>query len=90
MNEYRGVLHIIAMIFMTGTKYACNFDNKGDLIWMQYQFRRGLNMLAINEYLFSRNSSRNHSHVILGRFSTLLAYLVTIEKDASIYGSLRI
>ena len=34
-------------------------------------------MLAIIENLFSRDSSRNHSHLTLGRFSTLQAYLVT-------------
>ena len=34
--------------FMTGTKYACNDNNKGDLIRMQSQFQRDLNMLAIS------------------------------------------
>ena len=37
-----------------------------------------LNMLAIID---PRDSSRNHSHVTPGRFPTLQAYLVTIEKD---------
>ena len=95
---YKAAPNIVAIIFITGTNYDCNVDNKGDLIWMQYQFPRGLNMLAIShpkrniyacnlfhkgpnklaiiENLFSRDSSRNHSHVILGRFSTLQAYIV--------------
>ena len=30
-----------------GTKYACNHDNKGDLIWMQSKFQRVPNMRAI-------------------------------------------
>ena len=30
------------------TKYACYVDNEADLIWMQSQFRRGLNMLTIS------------------------------------------
>ena len=29
------------------TIYACNVDNQEDLIWMQSQFRRGLNMSTI-------------------------------------------
>ena len=38
-------------------------------------------MLAIIENLFSRDSSRNHSHVTLGRFSRLQAYLVRFGRD---------
>ena len=96
---------MVAIIFKTRTNYACNVDNKGDLIhvWMQSQFQRGLNMLAISnpkrtiyacnlfqlgphmlaiiENLFSRDSSRNHSHVILERFSTLQAYVVPNKQD---------
>ena len=30
--------NMVAIIFMTVTKYACNVDNKKGLIWMQYQF----------------------------------------------------
>ena len=36
-------------------------------------------MLANIENLFSRDSSRNHSHIPLGRFPLLLAYMVPIE-----------
>ena len=64
-----------------GTKYACNVDNIGDLIhvcmdailnpkrtiYASNLFQKGPNMLAI-ENLFSRDSFRNHSHVILGLF----------------------
>ena len=38
-------------------------------------------MIAIIENLFSRDSSRNHSHVILGRFSRLQAYMIPYERD---------
>ena len=48
-------------------------------------FRNGLYMLAIIE-----NLSRNPSHVTLGRFPTLQAYLVPIKKIVSIYGPIRI
>ena len=43
-------------------------------------------MLANIEILFSRDSSRNHSHVILGRFLTLQAYLDPWKGIASLYG----
>ena len=33
-------------------------------------------MLAMIEIWFSRESSRNHNHVILGQISTLQAYLI--------------
>ena len=39
---------MVAINFMKGTKYACNVDNKKGLIWMQYQFQMGLNMLVIS------------------------------------------
>ena len=51
------------------TIYACNL------------FQYGPNMLVNIEKLFLRDSSRNHSHVILGRFSALQSYLVTIDRD---------
>ena len=44
-------------------------------------FQKGSNMLASIENLFSRNSSKNYSHVILGSFSTLQSCLVLFEKD---------
>ena len=39
---------MVAIIIMTGTKYACNHDNNGDLICLQSRLERGLNMLAIS------------------------------------------
>ena len=41
--------------------------------------QKGPNKLAIIENLFLRDLSRNHSHVILGRISTLQSYLVLFE-----------
>ena len=38
---------MLAILIQKGTKYACNDNNNGDLIWMQSQFQRGLNMPAI-------------------------------------------
>ena len=40
-------------------------------------------MLADIETLFSRDSTRNQSHVPLGRFPLLQAYLVPIERDCN-------
>ena len=37
-----------ATMVIMGTKLACNHDFNGDLIWMQYEFQRGLNMPAIS------------------------------------------
>ena len=44
---YRGGPHMVAIVIMTGTKYACNHDNNEDLICLQSRLERGLNMLAI-------------------------------------------
>ena len=88
-REYRAGLNMVVMVFMTGTKYACNESNEWDLQCLQSWSKRtkyaynlfqwGPIMLAIIENLFSRDSFRNHSHVISGPFSTLQAYLVPIE-----------
>ena len=51
-----------------GTIFACNL------------FYLGPDMLAIIENLFWRDPFRNHSHVTLGRVSTLQAYLVPNER----------
>ena len=61
--------NMLAISNLKRTIYACNL------------FEKGPNMLAIIENLFSRDSSRNHGHVTLGRFSALQAYLVPIERD---------
>ena len=45
---YRDGSHMVAIIFMTGTKYACNERNYWDQICMQSRLERGLNMLAIS------------------------------------------
>ena len=49
-------------------------------------FQKGPNMIAVIENLFSRDSSRNHSHVTVGKFLILQSYLVLFEKD---YGTIR-
>ena len=97
---------MIAIIFITGTKYDRNDDYSRDVIWMQSQFRMGLNMIAVSisnrsiyncnlyqlrpnmiamiEKFFSRDSSRNHSHVIaIILQSPLQSYLVPIGKDCN-------
>ena len=38
-----------APFLLTRIKYACNESIDWDLIWMQYQFQRGLNMIAISD-----------------------------------------
>ena len=38
---------MVAIIFVTGTKYACNESNNSDLICFQSWFNKGLNMLVI-------------------------------------------
>ena len=47
-NWYRDGPHMVAKIFMIGIKYACNKNINENLIWMQSQFQRTLNMLAIS------------------------------------------
>ena len=64
-------LNMLAISNLNRTIYPCN------------SFQRGPNMLAIIDFLFSRDSNRNHSHVLLGRFSTLQAYLVPIGQDCN-------
>ena len=62
---------MFAISVLKRTIYDCN------------AFQKGPNMIAIIEILFSRDSSRNHSHVIRGRISTLQSYLVLFEKDCN-------
>ena len=69
-------LNMIAILVQKRNIYDCNL------------FQLGPNMIAMVEF-FSRDSSRNHSHVTVGRISTLQAYLVPIErgfKIARIFG----
>ena len=47
-NNYYKRPNMLAFFFKKRTKYACNDNINEDLIWMQSQFRRGLNMLAIS------------------------------------------
>ena len=63
---------MLAILNRNRTVYACNL------------VRLGPNMLAIIAILFSRKfivTSRNHSHLTLGRFLTLQAYLAPFERD---------
>ena len=59
------------------TKYGCNVDNKGDLIWMQYQFQRGLNTFAIS------NPKRNLVH--LGSYMLAMSKIVLESRDYDIF-----
>ena len=84
---------MLAIVVKKGTKYECKDDNDRDLLCMQSQFQRELNMLAISfdrdqkflqkSKILWRDSSKNHtcSHLTPGQFSTLQAYLVPIERD---------
>ena len=62
---------MIAMMVTIRTKYDCNLLHKGP------------NMTTVIEILFSRDLFRNHSHVTLGRISTLRSYLVLFERDCN-------
>ena len=44
---YRCGLNMVAIIFMTVTKYACNVSNDLDLICLQSNSKKGLHMLAM-------------------------------------------
>ena len=90
-----------AMKERIGIKYACNHDNKGDLMWMQSQIRNGPCMVAISPKRdqiclqssfdnFARFVQNIHYHVTLGPLSTLQAYLVPLEEIAAIHGPFRI
>ena len=69
----------------------CNLDKKGlnmlainnpkRIIYAFNLFQLVPNMLATIEILFLRDSSKNYSYVILGRFQILQAYLVPFKKD---------
>ena len=39
---------MLAIVVQTGTKYACNENNNGDIIWIRSQFQRRQSMLAIS------------------------------------------
>ena len=61
--------NMIAMSIPNRTIYDCNLSQLGP------------NMIAMIDNLLSRDSSKNHSHVTLGRISILQSYLVPIGKD---------
>ena len=44
LTVYRGGPHMVAIIIMTGTKYACNERNDLDQICLQSRLERGLNL----------------------------------------------
>ena len=79
--------NMFAIMITMGTKYACNLHSEGDLICLQSKIQKGLFMLAISLNMQQinacnqRKSSRSHSYVILGRFSSLQAYLVSNERE---------
>ena len=62
---------MIAMSIPNRTIYDCNLSQLGP------------NMIAMIDNLLSRDSSKNHSHVTLGRISILQSYLVPIGKDCN-------
>ena len=41
---------MIAILVKKVTKYDCNDDHNGDLIWLQSKFQKGLNMIAIQVF----------------------------------------
>ena len=65
--------------FQKGTKYGCNFKSKTDHICLQ-----SLSIAIIYACKHSKfnlwDSFKNHDHVTSGRFLTLQAYLVPIER----------
>ena len=44
---------MVAIIFRTGTKYACNERNDWDQMCLKSRLERGLNMLAISNLNFT-------------------------------------
>ena len=95
---------MIATILMMGPKYVCNYHNNRDWIWLQSSLKSGPNMISMlvtkgTEYEYNLNSEfgyiwlqslpeKDHSHVTLGRITTLQSYKVLSEKDC-IYGPIR-
>ena len=95
---------MIATILMMGPKYECKYYNNRDWIWLQSSLQIGPNMIAMlvtkgTEYECNLNSElgyiwlqslpeKDHSHVTLGRSTTLQSYKVLSEKDC-IYGPIR-
>ena len=95
---------MVAINFMVGTKYECNDDQnkdqiwmkswqKGDQIWLQFQFRIGRYKIAIpfkrdQIWLQCRKSSWSHVTMISGpiprkRFLRFQPYQVRIESDCN-------
>ena len=64
-------LNMLTISIPNRTIYDCN------------PFQKEPNMIAIIEILFSRDWSRNHSHVTRGRIPILQSYLVFFEKDCN-------
>ena len=102
-GTYRAGPHMIAIIFVTGTKYACNKRHDLDQICLQSWLKRGpsLQILAIS---FSRDqiclqclkSSQSHVTMISGRISRKQHFddckhiWSQMKEIASIYGPFRI
>ena len=56
---------MLAILLTKGTSYACNDNIKGNLIWMQSQFQRELNILAISNpkrTIYTCNIFQNGPH----------------------------
>ena len=64
-----------------GTQYACNNDNKGDLICIQSQFRKGPNMIAMSKMLLESRDYDFWTNLAKTNFRSLQAYLISIERD---------
>ena len=67
---------MVAIIFVSETKYDCNDYHDEDIIKMQSLLRIGPYMIAIIQNFFSRDSFKNDSHLTLGRIATLQSYMV--------------
>ena len=64
-NWYRGGPHMIAIMFIMGTKYNCNLTSEMDYIWLQWWSKWGPNMNAIcitkgTKYDCNLNSDSGH------------------------------
>ena len=64
---------------MTVTKYACNVDNKRDLLRMQSQFSRGPNMLAMSKMVLESRDYDFWTNLAETNFRWLPAYLVLFQ-----------
>ena len=72
---YRAGPHMVAINFMSGTKYACNQSNDWELICLLSQIQNGLFMLAMSKMLLESHDLDFWTNPAKTNFRLLQAYI---------------